>query len=384
VILILPFRSTILVFNNTSLLKPIGVLVGLLWVVSVLISPEARYLHLPQFYLTLAGFVIFNILSMAWSVDQSLTSSSLLNYVLILGLVTMIWDICDRKVTIDNLLQMFVLGSFVPAVLITLDFILTSSSSVTRFGGGNFDINATAGMLAIAIPMAWYLATQRQSNVSQILNYAFIPLSIFAIILTGSRQSIVALLPSALYITYNLFTYGDRRVKLGFLGVLIGSVLLFTALIPPELLERIVSIPFAVITAESMQIRFDTWAAGLEVFIRHPLIGVGSGTYRSAIIPFKGYSIASDTTLFTILVEVGIVGFSIFLAYFAFVFRALLFHISTRNMLWPVIFGVWFPLALVNNWENTPMTWVIFTLIIKDAHLKVTNQPSLLVSRTSS
>lgn len=381
VVFVLPFRSIFIIFSGTSILKPVGVIVGLLWLLSILANPDARYVRLPRFYIPLLAFVLFNLLSVSWSVDRSLTISSILSYILILGLVTIIWDTCEEERRLIQVLQMFVLGSFVPAALIVSDFLTTPAGSAIRFGRGSFDINAIGGMLALATPIAWNLASNRNSNLPIFLNYLFIPLSVFAVLLTGSRQSIVALLPTILYITFDLFTsYQNRSVKLGVSGAILLTVLGVSMAIPSELLMRITDIPSAVITANSMQERFATWAAGIEALIRQPFLGVGSGAYQSAIIPFKSRVHASDTTFLTILVEVGVVGFIIFISYFLFVFRSVLHHLLSRDLLWPVVLSAWLPIALMNNWENAPVTWILFTLSIKTVYLTKTNQPATLIS----
>jgi O-antigen ligase len=128
----------------------------------------------------------------------------------------------------------------------------------------------------------------------------------------------------------------------------------------------------------SMQKRFAAWTAGLNVFVHQPIIGVGGGAYRSAI----GITRASDTTFLTILIELGLIGFLLFVSYLSFVFRSIVYHISVQDLFWPTILAVWLPLSLLNNWEDAPMTWIIFTLVIKQAYLKLGQSPSVLVSNS--
>jgi O-antigen ligase len=107
-----------------------------------------------------------------------------------------------------------------------------------------------------------------------------------------------------------------RRERLQFtilvVVLAIGVSFSFRSL-PTESWTRIVTIREEV-QGGTLGDRIRIWRAGLAVFERHPVVGVGTGGFKSAVEPALHVAIAAHNTLLSIAVELGAVGLAIFLA----------------------------------------------------------------------
>jgi O-antigen ligase len=132
-----------------------------------------------------------------------------------------------------------------------------------------------------------------------------------AILLTASRGALLALVTAAPFV---LFTLARLRVaqKLA-VGVASAAGLAGVVyLVPASSFQRLSTIG-AEISGGSFNERKYIWEAGLEVWREHPMVGVGAGTFPTAVEHGLGYPPAAHNLYLSVLAENGFVGFLLFL-----------------------------------------------------------------------
>ena len=103
------------------------------------------------------------------------------------------------------------------------------------------------------------------------------------------------------------------------------------------------------------------WQAGFDVFLEHPLVGVGAGAFSSAVESMVGGK-ASHSVPLAILVEQGALGFLLF----AVLLAACAWHIfrlpAPARAIWTAISITWLLGSLSLSWQYTKVTWLLIGL----------------------
>jgi O-antigen ligase len=110
----------------------------------------------------------------------------------------------------------------------------------------------------------------------------------------------------------------------------------------------------------------DLWRGVLGVFAEHPLIGVGSG----AIDAFPDVGAVAHNTFLSVLAELGIVGFILFLAVLMVVVHEALSQPTRRSVAWLTVLAVWIIGVSTLSWEFRKPTWLLMGLLVVSAHLQ--------------
>jgi O-antigen ligase len=262
-------------------------------------------------YVLWAGVTTF------WSIDPDASRTRLVTCLQLLILVWLIWEIAWSPERQRSLLQAYVLGVCV-AALATIHSYLSGAVLLSdgmfetgRFVALNQDPNELGVILALGLPMAWYLGLAQPQRTTWLWRL-YLPLGITAILLTASRGAFLTALVALVIIPWTLARL-HFRTKIALYALAVGSLMLATAFVPEASLERIRSTR-ADIEAGYFGGRIYVWMAGLEVASQHPLAGVGAGGFGAAVAPTLHTDMASHQTFLEILVEQGIVGFFLFLA----------------------------------------------------------------------
>src|SRR6266542_4861051 len=200
-----------------------GLLVALVWTLSVIRSGRIR---LPSaVHVALLAFVLWNGLSVFWTVDLVATTERFFTYVQIFVFVYIMWDVLDTpKEAALSVPQAYVLGAWVTAASVIITYASNGLSGYEdRVATGTFQFTDMGLILVFGIPFAWYLASTagRTSRLMKLVNMAYIPVGAYAVMLTGSRAAIVSMAAAVLYI---LVTLLRGRLAFKVLGlVVIGA-----------------------------------------------------------------------------------------------------------------------------------------------------------------
>ncbi len=174
-----------------------------------------------------------------------------------------------------------------------------------RFGAeAAHDPNVIGLMLVVSLFVTLGMFLGGGSRRSRIFSMMFIPLIIITIFLTVSRGAIVAVLVGFMYLAFK------KLRNVGALFVLLLITALGVLFMPEYLYERIAFAASG--TDPSTMGRLYAWRAGLITWVRHPLLGVGTGNfvyYARDLLPLDLRRLAAAHNAYiTVLAETGILG----------------------------------------------------------------------------
>lgn len=150
---------------------------------------------------------------------------------------------------------------------INILYLLSGRLDIYHLGYGGLDNNGAGLMIAIGVPMAYFL-WQGYHNWWRWMFFVMIPVMIHAVMITYSRGAMLSLL-----VTSSLMVIRSKRK-----GGLVLAIVCFSLLIPVLAGQEIRSRFFSLETYdvdESAQSRFGSWQAGWSIAKDHPLFGVG-------------------------------------------------------------------------------------------------------------
>lgn len=356
---IVPWEDSITVAALGSVARLMGLVLAAFWAATVLVEGQFRKPHL--FHVLVLLFFLWNFVSVFWSPDTSATVQRIKTYGQIFLLLLIYWDVFQEPKELIAGIQAYVFGAYVLIVNTIYNYVQGNVSVAYEGRYSATGVNAVdlTLILMLGLPVAMQLffsnAQNRQNILLRIVYLAYIPLAIFAILLTGSRTSLIAVIPFAFYLV------GTRQIsssaKLLVVSILIVSLLALIPFIPSTIVSRLGTLGSS-IEARDLGGRFELWMEALRVFSAHPITGLGSGTLDSAI------GSAAHNTFVSILAETGVVGFFIFLLILAVViFQAV--NVPNGNAgLWIAIFLTWAIGVFSLSWDFRKLTWLFLNFIV--------------------
>jgi putative inorganic carbon (HCO3(-)) transporter len=174
--------------------------------------------------------------------------------------------------------------------------------------------NELGGFLLALLPLLIALLRTTRSLGARLLLVACGTTSLMAIALTGSRIAIIGLIAIAIF-----YTFRSEHKFLTLVGcLLIGSWLWMW--MPPQYRVRYLTVQEYAEGAkldDSNELRLQVWAAGRQIFLQYPILGVGAGQFRTAygVIYLAGRHLAwmqPHNLLLQVGCELGLVGIVVF------------------------------------------------------------------------
>lgn len=269
---------------------------------------------------------------------------------------------CLKREKDISKMTLYCFASLIVGALITLYQFKTGTFTIStiyikRAASLRGDPNDTAMLLIAGIPLAVYWLIRSKSLLSKGLFVSSILLLLVGVVLTGSRGGFVALIVISLAIYFKKPTF---RMSLSVLLLLAIAM----AIAPQHYWDRMETL----ITGQekhgskSLESRLLLQKKGLNIFIDHPMLGVGPGNYGRAFIErsrLAGGIGSSHSTLSTkgdrgivahnmhleFLVENGMIGSIFLLIIFTMALHGVIkFDRKTRSG--PKDFGLGFAIAV--------------------------------------
>ena len=198
-IFIIPWEDSITIAAIGSLARLFGVVVAGFWLMTVLSEGQFRKPHL--FHGLVLMFFLWNLVSYIWTADATRTIERIKTYGQIFLLLLIVWELYRKPSDLKAGLQAYVLGSYVCIGSSLFNYIhgTVAERFEVRFSATGVNAVDLALLLSLSIPIAWHLflqADRKKNRLLKIINIVYIPLAFFAILLTGSRTSLFALIPA--------------------------------------------------------------------------------------------------------------------------------------------------------------------------------------------
>ncbi|UCD97597.1 MAG: O-antigen ligase family protein [Chloroflexota bacterium] len=354
--------------SESTAVKFFGLGVSSIWVISVLIAGGFR--KPGPFHVAVFLFVLWNAFSFYWSENMNRTINQVITWVQLLVFSYIIWDLYTSRNAVFAGLQAYVLGCYV-AVGGAISSYFSGDAFYTyyeRFTPGDTNPDGFGFILALGIPVAWYLASSienvKYATMLKLINIAFIPLVIVGLALSGTRTALIASIPGMAF-GFATLTRLRPWARIAIFIILIAALII----IIPELqslrsFQRFGTIGTE-ITQGDLNNRVNNWKEGLSSFAAHPLLGVGSNMYRSV----NSLGKVAHNSYISVLVELGVVGFALFAVILAIAIIQVWSLPKWDKLFWLTMLLVWAIGSLTLTWEHRKSTWLFLSLLIASTSL---------------
>jgi hypothetical protein len=360
----IPWATMVIIPGIGTMTRVFGMIAAPLALITVI--REQRFRKPGIFLLTATLLVVWVILTNFWTVSPEYSLVSTFTYVQMLAFVWLIWEFGRTDKDRQNLMRAYVLGAYIAVLFILYLVFTTSNIGFERFTVTDSEPGEVALMLALAMPMSWYLSLIDPSRVRTWVYRLYVPLGCMAVACTASRQGFISTLIALTFVVWTV-----SRLRLGFklsLCLLVpAAAFVAVQVVPPDSFERLWTIADEV-DGGTMNGRTLIWRAGIETFADRPLGGLGTGAFVKGVEHELGFEMGAHNTYLSILSSLGLIGFMLFMAVLITAWLSATW-LSARSMdslqwrLWCILF---LTLAVGINaisWEHREPTWFVVGLL---------------------
>jgi O-antigen ligase len=334
------------------------------------IGLTGRVRRISGVHYALAGLAGWSALSLLWTADWDSTITRAGTYLQLLTAVWLIWELATTESRVLGLLQCYVLGTYVSSISTIVNFIqgrtaaqLAGAKGYTVWEDPRYTINGVnendlGVMLALSIPMTFYLAARKKRLLTRCLCWFHLGAVATAVLLTGSRGALFAAVVAVLFAVLGLPP--GQRLALKFTGlVVVASGTLF---IPQATWDRLSSAGTE-LSGGTLTHRTVIWAAGMDAVRDHAFLGVGAGAYGLTVLKAVDIPYVAHNTFLSVFVELGIVGALLLGWLLAAAFLYAILMPSLERCLWIALLLTWSIGVSSLTWEYHKPTWFLFGML---------------------
>jgi hypothetical protein len=377
----IPWENAVQLGEFGRVSKLLGLITAIVWAGSVVVRGWLR--PLDAYQRAFFAFLIWGGLTIYWSIDSPETLRGFLTFTQIFVMLLIIWDLFDSEDAIRTGLQAYVLGAFITAGGVIYAFMTVGEvrfAEHQRYQALSFETDGIALILAIAAPAAWYLATStpplsRQSPL-RIANFAYVPLALFALALTGTRGAAIASIPTALFILWTLRRAGASARLLAW-GAIIAAVAGLFWFAPREPLARIgTAVTVTDLEEGALSGRWHIWTESAGAFVDRPIAGAGLNSHRAAVqsrlddlTAYKKAEKEAHNAYLSVLVETGLVGLCLLATVIVIVLKRLRRFSGWQAWYWWTQLSVLAIGGMSLSTEDSKSVWIMVSLCVASAAL---------------
>ena len=366
-IFMIPWEGVITLSGGTTGVALFGFLLAGVWLTLVVVRRRLRQPH--PFMIVAYLFVLWNVASVFWSEDVATTFSQAITWVQLFAFIYILWDLFRTRALVMAGLQAYVLGAYVAIGVAILNFISGNAFYETyqRFGPGGVNPDGFGFAIALAIPMAWYLAARGgywSNNLLRFVNYFYIPAAFFGLALSGTRAALIAAIPGMAYGLFSLARLQLRARIAAFLLVAVGILALLPVVQPLSSFQRL-GTTVSELSEGDLNMRVPIWQEGLELIADRPVLGVGAGTYSLV----NSLNKEAHNSFLSVAAEVGLIGFFLFGLIVAITATEAWDRLRSEAGFWLTLLMVWGIGASSLTWEDRRSTWLVLVLVVIAANI---------------
>jgi O-antigen ligase len=356
-----PWQNVVVIpgLGTISRLLGVGAIAGTL--LHALFSGRVR--SLIAFHWLAIAYLMWILMSAFWAIGRlDSVLADVGTYLQIFAMVWVVWEAAPTWPRLMSLLQAYVLGAYVAAGSTIFNYLTGAAitTDATRYSATGFDPNDLGMLLALALPMAWYIASHASNGLQRWLNRGYFVAGTLAILLTSSRGALVAALVALSVIPLTL-TQVKRGLRVAIIVIVLGAGVAAVQLVPEKSFERLATTR-SEISEGTLNTRLRIWQEGLELIPAHPLEGVGPGGWYPAVGMRIG-NVAPHNTYLAIVVEEGLIGLFLYLGLFALVLKRLLALPTFERRVGLAQLATLMIAILPLGWHQNKASWLVLALL---------------------
>jgi O-antigen ligase len=363
----IPWENSVRFAEVATISRLVGLVAMGGGIASALISGRVR--RVSPFLIATVAFSTWAAVTFFWTDFPRHTQLRAWQFIQLLGLVWLVHNFIRTQKQLWMLLGAFVLGCWVAALDVLGNFPAGNTVQAIRFVATGADPNELALTLVLGVPVAWALREVVHRRSLSLVFWAY-PVGAFsAVLLTGSRG---ALLAGAAAVFYLAWEFPRMRFlgKVATAAVLGISAYVVATVVPPAIWQRMLSIETE-LQKGSYTGRAEIWAAGWEVFLGRPVLGVGAGAYAPAVAPVLGKEMVAHNSFLSVLVEQGLLGLGLFAVVLLAAGAGFRSVTGPTRRMWIVVGLTWFIGVSALTWEHRKTTWLLLACLGTHAQVAV-------------
>ncbi len=323
-------------FEGVTYFRLIGIVIFLFWIIqkmgltAIRAKPPLMYISRKtiKLYLTISIFLFIILLSITF--NDLPTISNMQTPLMFAGMVLILSDILNSTKKLHRAAKILYLsGTAIAIVLIYQYFTGISFLGITphmakgyfRTIGISQNVNNVALNLAIVLPLGFFLYEESKSFPKKIMEIISMIIILSAVLTTYSRGAMITLLVISIY---KILSISKIHQKVAAISVAVLSLALLSLILPTgSFLNRFMETPkfLRLFSSDWSQLylskefgsiwgRYQASLAGIEMFVRNPLIGVGHGNFANSVPFYSNISTnrAAHNMYISIFAETGIFG----------------------------------------------------------------------------
>jgi O-antigen ligase len=339
-----------------------------------------------EVYCWMLAFALWSSISILWTIDWDSTITRAGTYLQSLVLAWLIWLLVDNEKRVQGLLQAYVLGTCVCALGVIYNLMEgrtfaqlddVDGPASDRYSVTGLNPNDLGLMLALSIPMIFYLLARRRGNlVGALLFWLQFVVCVPTIVLSGSRGATLAAGAALLALPLTVIRLPSWQRILA--AVACSSIVIFAVVkVPADTWNRLFRLGTE-ISEGTMTHRTQIWAASLVVFRDHAFVGVGAGAHPAAVVAILSRALVAHNTFLSVLVELGVIGELLLIGLLIVGFYCAWRMPSMSRILWILLLVTWCIGAFGGTWEYSKVTWFLLSLLVAHAYTRQRTAPSHL------
>jgi O-antigen ligase len=343
--------------------------------ISLHVLLRGRLRRLILFHWVAIAFFSWIFLSTFWAVSEHLSVlADTLTYLQVFIMLWMIWEATPTRARLDSLLQAYVLGAYVAVGNTVYNYMTggTSAKDVTRFSASGFDPNDLGMLLALALPMAWYLASTHSNVLQRWLNRSYFVAGTIGILLTGSRGALLAAIVGLLAIPWTL-TQVRAGVRVATVVIVLVAAVASVSLVPEKSFERL-STTGSELSEGTLNNRLWIWKAGIAVSLDRPLQGYGPAGWWPAV-DYRIGNHAPHNGFLAVLVEEGLIGLFLYLTLFAVLLPRLLALPTFERRISLTLLATLIMALTPLGWNQHKASWLVLAFLAAFSEVGMLQRP---------
>lgn len=352
----LPWEGVLRFGEGTTLARLLGVAAAGVALVALMVErPRSRP---GDFVVLTLLFTAWVGLSAFWTRSPEWTSERIVTMVQLAVLVLLAWEFARTPARLRGLMAAWVAGSALLATIVILGFLDGQAS--TRYTAPGTHPGEVSFVLALSIPIAWYLSFVTRRPLTTALCRLHVPFAVLGMTLTASRAGFLALAVVLALIPLTISRMSTR-------GKILVALATGTCALVLTALSGALAAPLARLGTTGTELESGTlsdrttlWGIAWRIFGEEPLLGVGAGSARTIIGGQFSDARGVHNTYLSVAAELGVVGLCLLLLVFLAALWPAIRHTPPLEQRFAAVLGVFFLMSqLTRHAEYDKTTWAM-------------------------